>query len=503
MLGAAVRVCLILAILSVAAVLRLTELNAIGYNSDEAVYAGQGAAIAQVPVLKDIFPVFRAHPLLIQFILALVFRFDFQDESGRMLVVLIGIATVYVVYRLASELYGSRAGLLASLFMALMPYHVVVSRQVLLDGPMVFFATLTLYMLARFSRTGRTIDLVAVGAGVGLAFLSKEISLIFIGAIYAFLAISPEIRVRPRDLVLSFVALVLVMLPFPLSVRLAGGGGESRTQQYFVWQLFRRPNHTFDFYITVVPPAIGLLLIAVALLGLWHFRRRISWREKLLVLWILVPVVFFQMWPTKGFQYLLPVAPPFAVLAARTLVQWPARALEWRSWRVPQPVPGLAMAALIAVSLWSGAWSIVHSDGSNSFLAGTGGVPGGREAGTWIAENVPEGATFMTIGPSMANIVQFYGHRKAYGLSVSPNPLRRNPSYEPLNNPDFMIRTSELQYIVWDAYSAERSEFFSDRLLGYTRKYHGRVLHIETVSVENEEGFSEDVPVIIIYAVHP
>ena len=57
----------------------------------------------------------------------------------------------------------------------------------------------------------------------------------------------------------------------------------------------------------------------------------------------------------------------------------------------------------------------------------------------------------MTIGPSMANLVQFYGHRRAYGLSVSPNPLNRNPSYEPLVNPDRALRDNELQYVVWDS----------------------------------------------------
>ena len=70
----------------------------------------------------------------------------------------------------------------------------------------------------------------------------------------------------------------------------------------------------------------------------------------------------------------------------------------------------------------------------------------------------------MTIGPSMANIVQYYGHRKAYGLSVSPNPLHRNPSYEPVNNPDRAIRDNELQYVVWDSFSAARSSYFSSKL---------------------------------------
>jgi hypothetical protein len=503
MVTVALSICAVLVILGMATMLRVIDLTAVGYNSDEAVYAGQGASIAQVPVLKDIFPVFRAHPLLFQFVLAVVFHFDFSDGAGRLAAAAVGIATVYLVYRLGSELYNKRVGLLAALFMALMPYHVVVSRQVLLDGPMVFCITLTLYMLVRFSKSGKRIDLLAAGAGLGLSALSKEISIIYLGAIYAYLAVSPEIRVRLRDIFWAFVVMFAVILPFPLSVRLAGGGGAHKTQQYLVWQLFRRPNHTLDFYPAVVPPAIGVLLIVVAVGGLWLLRRQTSWREKLLMLWIIVPISFFELWPTKGFQYLLPIAPPFAILAARALVQLPAHDLHWRSWRLPQSAPGLVLSTVIAFNLWGASWDIIHPQGSNSYLAGTGGVPGGREMGLWVKANVPEGATFMTIGPSMANIVQFYGHRKAYGLSISPNPLRRNPSYDPLDNPDFMIRTSDLQYVVWDAFSAERSAFFSDRLLGYVRKYHGRVIHVETATVTNADGTEEEVPIIIVYAVYP
>ena len=128
--------------------MRTVHLNAIGYNSDEAVYAGQGAAIAQSPILTDIFPIFRAHPLLFQFTLALFFKaFGAVDWLGRLVSVGVGIVTVYLIYRLARRLYGPTAGLIAALFMALMPYHVVVTRQVLLDGPMALFSTLTLYLL--------------------------------------------------------------------------------------------------------------------------------------------------------------------------------------------------------------------------------------------------------------------------------------------------------------------------------------------------------------------
>ena len=94
----------------------------------------------------------------------------------------------------------------------------------------------------------------------------------------------------------------------------------------------------------------------------------------------------------------------------------------------------------------------------------------------------------MTIGPSMANIVQFYGHRKAYGLSVSPNPLHRNPSYDPLVNPDRLLRESEIHYLVWDSFSAARAPFFAASLRRYADRYNGRVVHTEFLRLDTPGG---------------
>ena len=76
--------------------LRLWQINAMGFNTDEAVYAGQAAAIAGVTGLKDIFPIFRAHPLLIQFLLSLIYKIHFSDVAGRYLAVAFGLGTIYV-----------------------------------------------------------------------------------------------------------------------------------------------------------------------------------------------------------------------------------------------------------------------------------------------------------------------------------------------------------------------------------------------------------------------
>src|SRR5919109_2365667 len=113
----------LLAILALGAFMRLWELNTLGFNSDEAVYAGQAAAIAEDPTLKDIFPVFRAHPLLFQYVLAVLFKFGVSDFAARVVAVMIGLITVFLVYRLGDTLYGRAAGLWAALFIAVMPYH--------------------------------------------------------------------------------------------------------------------------------------------------------------------------------------------------------------------------------------------------------------------------------------------------------------------------------------------------------------------------------------------
>jgi hypothetical protein len=477
--------------LALAVALRVWRLNDVGFNSDEAVYSGQAAAIGTDPELDDFFPVFRAHPLLFQTLLSVGFRLHLPDGFERIAAALFGVATVYLAYELGRLLYGRRAGLLAALLLALMPYHVVVTRQVLLDGPMTFWATLTLVLFVRFLTAGSRAWLYAAGAGMGLTFLSKETSIVLVGGLYAFLALTPELGARLRELAVALALMALVVAPFPLSLMLAGrtGTGES----YLTWQLFRRPNHDWLFYPQTVPEVIGPLVLLAAGMGLWLLRREGSWRERLLLCWIAVPLAFFQLWPVKGFQYLLPAAPAIAVLAGRAL------SARWAS----RPLLGVLATATVGLSLLIPAWNRIEGSVEGAPLAGEGGLPGGREAGLWIDANVPAGATLMTIGPSMANLVSYYGRRHAYGLSVSPNPLNRNPSYEPLVNPDQALRDNEIQYVVWDGFSASRSPKFSRSLLRYAARYDGRVVHSELLPARGSTGLTARRPAIVVFEVRP
>ncbi len=484
-------------ILLAGAVLRLWQINHLGLNSDEAVYLGQAASIAGDSTLNHLFPIYRAHPLLFQTVLSLAFHFGNGDHDlfGRVAAAVVGLATVILTYTTGKLLYGRRAGLIAALFMAVMPYGVVVSRQILLDGPEAFFALLALYLTACYAIRQRPVWFYAAAGALGLSFLSKETGILFVASMYAFLALTPSVRTRLRDVVIGALVMAAVISPYPLSLLFAGA---TRTGGNFLsYQIFRRPNHTLLFYPVSDSKAIGPVLIAVALVGLWYMRRRGSWRETLLLSWIIVPVVFFELWPVKGFQYLLPIAAPVAILAARTL----SHGLGSR--RILRVSAAWAAALIVAVTLAIPAWDRIQPPTSGTLLAGSGGVPGGREAGRWIRVHLPVGADLLAIGPSMANILQFYGHRTAYGLSVSPNPLHRNPVYKPIDNPDFQIRSGDLQYLVWDSFSADRSPFFAARIHTFADRYHGRVVYVQSVPVTAVDGRKVQKPVIVIYSVRP
>lgn len=465
-----VEVTVLAAAVAAGAALRFVNLGGTGLNSDEAVYAAQSGSLAGNPHFTSMFPVVRAHPLLMQAILSAFYGHGVPDSAGRYVGAAFGLGTVLLVYVLGRILYDGRTGAVAALLLAVMPYHMTISRQILLDGPMTFFATGSLICIALAARTSRGRWLIAAGGCLGLAALSKETAIILLGSAFVFVSLSNRLWRPVRFPLLGSALAVLLTLGYPMLTALAGGSRTSHS--YLLWQLSRTPNHSFAFYLTSVGSSIGYVLLAVAGVGLFR-RGAIDWRATLLLSWIVVPFVFFEVWPVKGFSYLLPCTPAVALLAARAL----ARALPGA-----RPVVGrvvvVTVAVICAATLLIPA---VHdlTRQPTAGLAGAGGTPGGRETGRWAAANLPTDARLLTIGPSMANLIEYYSGRVADGLSVSPNPLHRNPSYQPVRNADAALRTGQFQYVVWDVYSARRSQGFSDRALTLAERFGGRTVHVE------------------------
>src|SRR3954470_16362833 len=109
-------------VLAAGALLRVWDLNAVGFNSDEAVYVGQGAGIAHAPPREPFFPISRAHPLLFQTVLSFGFKLGLSDGFERLAAAVVGLVNVLLVFEVGRLLYDRRAGLIAAGIFALMPY---------------------------------------------------------------------------------------------------------------------------------------------------------------------------------------------------------------------------------------------------------------------------------------------------------------------------------------------------------------------------------------------
>src|SRR5258706_12469470 len=102
---------------------------------------------------------------------------------------------------------------MVALLLAVRPYRVGVNSQALLDGPMAFFSVLGLWFLARFAAESRRWLLYAAGASLGLAFISKETAIVLLPAAYAFLAVTPSVRVRLKGIAVFFCCFVALAGP--------------------------------------------------------------------------------------------------------------------------------------------------------------------------------------------------------------------------------------------------------------------------------------------------
>ena len=200
----------------------------------------------------------------------------------------------------------------AAAVLAVMPYHVIVTRQALLDGPETTLFLLSMYLLARYSRDAEARWLFAAAFAAGLTVLAKETAILLIPIAVAYFLLTPTVKLSLVRILVALAIFIAAFGPYPAAILIGKGTGAA--QAFFLWEVLRQPNHPWTFYAEVLPGAIGPLIFVAGVIGLILAIHRGHWQDRLLLAWLAVPIAFFEVWPVKGYQYLLPVAPAVAIL---------------------------------------------------------------------------------------------------------------------------------------------------------------------------------------------
>ncbi|GEM_PF-2430675 len=93
--------------------------------------------------------------------------------TGRVTEVILGTASIYLVYKIAARVKNSAAGLIAALFLATSPLHVEHSKYVRIDIMSTFFVLLAVFYCLRLLESKERRHYLAAGACAGLALAAK------------------------------------------------------------------------------------------------------------------------------------------------------------------------------------------------------------------------------------------------------------------------------------------------------------------------------------------
>jgi len=303
---------LFLFIFSLGAVFRLFNLVYFhALDTDEAIYAQIVFAITKGFVLyKDIGFV---HPPVYP---SLEYAFILISPSLftlRLFNVILGMAILYLIFRICKMLYSMKIALLASAIYAFYPLAIRSNKLALIDNGLTFFVVLTMGLFATYLKERNVKYLFLAGLFAGISFMTKYTALLFIFALFLFIAL----RVSKKKFTHLFLFTATTAV-FPLAILVflfVIGLWPYFFTQTINWHLIRFGMplpEKFWFFSQIIISLLPLLLLAIPTV-LSNCR---DWRAELIMTWFFVPFGMLAFSKIVFLHYSFSLLPPISLLAA-------------------------------------------------------------------------------------------------------------------------------------------------------------------------------------------
>lgn len=346
------------------------------------------------------------YPHLTHYVLAFVFKpiavfnSDFSSAQyhvvARGILALVNVATVVVTFFIGRRLIGASGGLVAALFVAVMPLQVKYSHFAQVDLVAAFFMTLALWAALRIWDTGEKRFYVATGILVGAAGASQfwgfaaGAALLLSHAKWVTLSQFSRSRFFAPEFLAALIVIPFVFFacsPFLLidkeqSLRtwhLLQGRGSAGDLGYtragILWPAYTStPDWGLSFTRAGVMWETPWPVFALAIVGFGMSIWRRDWRFFVMtgVFALLVFLIINGTLKLYAVKRLMPLGPLLALLASYAVMYFPVS----RIWRV-----GVA-----AVAIMFGVGMVIGFDAAYTHLATH------AQAVRWAQDNIPAGA---------------------------------------------------------------------------------------------------------------
>ncbi len=253
--------------------------------------------------------------------------------TGRFVTVTFSLLSIFIVYKIAKEMYGERTALVSAVLFAVMPGIVWLSSMALIETMLIFVFCVSMLFFFRWLQTNRerdlTLSIVALAVGVVVKYQILVVAPIIMIVCFLvfgkgkFLKTQTEMFVHSKRLwigiLLSVLAAFLLyafyasgLLNVWLYAMQVGNAGQAWYSNRFSTPIF--------YLLEMVWPysdkhPISLLLYGLGLTGLALLAVRRKPQDKFLLVWFFVIYVVFTLIPNRQWRYVTPLFPVLAISA--------------------------------------------------------------------------------------------------------------------------------------------------------------------------------------------
>lgn len=412
-------------IIIVAFLLRSWDLGWNGFNGDESIYSGQAASLLGETEYLNNFGVFRSHPLLLQTLVSIAFAlFGINDVVARIVPVLFGTLAVFITYLVGNQLFDRRVGLISCLVVALLPFHIIFSRQVLVDVPLSFFLILFIYFISKYRMTESNIVGFWAGVSSGLCIMSKEVGVITIPIFITYAILTRTLKLKKFLFVLAGYAFALSPYFF---LTLTRQDAMSSFYLYGIWRTSTDFSNNIlgdlqEYLSILTNEALGYVLIILIPITVFLIfkeskeRTYGKYRDHIILLAITLigMLILYSSVATPADRFVITFIPPATILGCAIL------STSWiRHFRHNL----LLYILIVPLIIFSNNYFLTHLFPIEDLkLSDNLGTSWKREAALWIKDNTPPDSDILTVSNSFANTIRFYANREVHAAENNLNP---------------------------------------------------------------------------------